>query len=229
MAGQAAPALQRLLEEIAGEMRETAVYTGRSALSPAVSGALCRVARHHFVDADERAAAYANHPLSIGHGQTISQPYIVALMTELLDLQPDQRVLEVGTGSGYQAAVLGELAGQVYTLEIIPALAESARARLAALGYDNIQVRCGNGRAGWPEQAPFDAIMVTAAAQAIPPALIEQLKPGGRMIIPLGAPWGGQQLVLLRKGPDGALDQQRVLGVAFVPLTGEEPRSGDEL
>jgi len=223
MDAAARKALDRLMREIELEVRETAVYTGRERLAPAVMDAMRHVARHDFVDAEERIAAYGNYPLSIGHGQTISQPYIVALMTDLLDLDPGSRVLEVGTGSGYQAAILGELAGQVYSLEIIPALAESAKARLASMGYDNVTVRCGNGRAGWPEQAPFDAVMVTAAAEAIPPALTEQLKPGGRMIIPLGRPWGAQELVLLTKDANGVIDERCVLAVAFVPLTGSNP------
>lgn len=215
-------ALDRLLAEIVAEVRETAGFTGRDRLAPAVMAAMGRVARHDFVDADERHAAYGNYPLSIGHGQTISQPYIVALMTDLLDLDANARVLEVGTGSGYQAAILGELAREVYSVEIIPQLAERAAARLKALGYDNVQVRCGNGRAGWPEQAPFDAVMVTAAAEAVPPALVDQLKPGGRMVIPVGMPWGAQRLVLLTKDRQGTVTERGVLSVAFVPLTGAE-------
>jgi protein-L-isoaspartate(D-aspartate) O-methyltransferase len=225
MDSRAQASLERLLKEIDAEVRETAVYTGRSALAPAVMDAMRRVARHDFVNGEDRAAAYGNYPLSIGHGQTISQPYIVALMTDLLDLEPSSRVLEVGTGSGYQAAILGELAGQVYSMEIIPALAESARSRLAGMGYDNVTVRWGNGRAGWPEQAPFDAIMVTAAAEAIPPALLEQLKPGGRLVIPVGASWGGQDLLLVTKDLNGSIEEHNVLSVAFVPLTGGNPRS----
>ena len=211
----------RLIEEIAAEVRFTADYTGRSELSPAVMEAMARVVRHDFVDPLEREAAYANHPLSIGHGQTISQPYIVALMTDLLDLDDQSRVLEIGTGSGYQAAILAELAGQVFSLEIIPELAGAARARLAALGYDNVTVRHGNGRLGWPEQAPFDAVMVTAAAEAVPPALLDQLGPGGRMVIPVGSPWAGQQLLLLTRDEAGSLQQRQILPVVFVPLTGK--------
>jgi protein-L-isoaspartate(D-aspartate) O-methyltransferase len=224
MERQAMASLERLLKEIEAEVRETAAYTGRSRLAPAVMDAMRRVARHDFVNGADRAAAYGNYPLSIGHGQTISQPYIVALMTDLLDLGPESRVLEVGTGSGYQAAILGELAGQVYSVEIIPTLADMARKRLASMGYDNVTVRWGNGREGWPEQAPFDAIIVTAAAEAIPAPLLEQLKPGGRMVIPVGSHWGGQELVLISKGADGAIEQRNVLSVAFVPLTGGNAR-----
>lgn len=218
--------LDELLREIAAEVRYTAIYTGREQLSEAVMAAMRKVARHDFVDRGERAAAYANHPLSIGHGQTISQPYIVALMTDLLDLEAQSKVLEVGTGSGYQAAILAELAGQVFSVEIIPQLADSARERLAGMGYDNVVVRSGNGRLGWPEQAPFDAIMVTAAAEAVPPALIEQLKPGGRLLIPLGMPWGEQQLLLISKDADGQLHERSVLPVVFVPLTGRDGEAG---
>lgn len=218
-------ALEQLIREIEVEVQETARYTGREALAPAVLEAMRHVPRHDFVAVEQRVSAYGNYPLSIGHGQTISQPYIVALMTDLLDLDRDSRVLEIGTGSGYQAAILAELAGQVYSVEIIPPLANAARARLKNMGYDNVEVRCGNGRAGWPEQAPFDAIMVTAAAETIPPALVEQLRPGGRMVIPLGTPWGAQQLVLLTKEPDGGISERSVLGVAFVPLTGSNPRT----
>jgi protein-L-isoaspartate(D-aspartate) O-methyltransferase len=225
MERHARASLERLLKEIEAEVRETAPYTGRSELSPAVMDAMRRVARHDFVSGADRVAAYGNYPLSIGHGQTISQPYIVALMTDLLDLRPESRVLEVGTGSGYQAAILGELARQVYSVEIIPALADAARKRLTSMGYDNVTVRWGNGREGWPEQAPFDAIIVTAAAEAIPPPLLEQLKPGGRLVIPLGSHWGSQELVLVTKDAEGVIEERNVLAVAFVPLTGGNARS----
>jgi protein-L-isoaspartate(D-aspartate) O-methyltransferase len=217
--------LDQLIAEITEEVRFTASYTGRDKLSPAVMAAMAKVARHDFVDALERDLAYANHPLSIGHGQTISQPYIVALMSDLMAVDKQSKVLEVGTGSGYQAAILGELAGQVFSVEIVPELAQDAKQRLARLGYDNITVRHGNGRLGWQEQAPFDAIMVTAAAESIPPALVEQLKPGGRLVIPVGSPWGGQQLLLLTKDAGGKLHERNVLPVAFVPLTGESRRA----
>jgi len=165
-------------------------------------------------------AAFENRPQPIGHGQTISQPFIVALMTELLDLQPDDGVLEVGTGSGYQAAVLAELAGKVCSIEVIPELARAAAAALAQQGYGNVVLRTGDGGLGWPERAPFDVIIVTAAAPNIPPALIEQLRSGGVMVIPVGPRHGDQELVLLRKNAAGEVTQRNVLPVAFVPLTG---------
>jgi protein-L-isoaspartate(D-aspartate) O-methyltransferase len=163
--------------------------------------------------------------MPIGHGQTISQPYIVALMTDLLEIDSDSRVLEIGTGCGYQAAVLAEIAGHVYTLEIIPALEIEARERLEALGYRNVTVALGNGRAGWPEHAPYDAIIVTAAAESIPPPLIEQLRPGGRLVIPIGQPGWGQSLELVTKAEDGQIEHREVLPVAFVPLTGRDDES----
>ncbi len=214
--------LDRLIEEIECEVRETAAYTGRPALSPRVLAAMRRVARHDFIEASSRGSAYGNFPLPIGHGQTISQPYVVAIMTELLDIQPVARVLEVGTGSGYQTAVLAELANEVYSVEIIPELATAARARLACLGYDRVQVRQGNGRLGWPEQAPFDAIMVTAAAESVPATLLSQLATGSRLIIPVGGRWRGQELLLFSRAEDGRLVEKRVLPVAFVPLVGGE-------
>ncbi|MEN8175835.1 MAG: protein-L-isoaspartate(D-aspartate) O-methyltransferase [Pseudomonadota bacterium] len=207
----------RLLEEIRAEMRLTRSYTGRERLSPAVEKVLMRVPRHEFVPVSERVAAYANMPLSIGSGQTISQPYIVALMTELLDLSPEDRVLEVGTGSGYQAAVLAGLARQVYSLEMRAELAATARERLQRLGYDNVEVRVADGYQGWSAQAPYDAIMVTAAAPYIPEALKEQLKTGGRMVIPVGDVWGPQRLQLVVREEQG-YDIRNVLDVAFVPL-----------
>jgi protein-L-isoaspartate(D-aspartate) O-methyltransferase len=220
--------LDQLIAEIEAEVRYTADYTGRKALAPDVMAVMARVARHDFVDGAERELAYANHPLSIGHGQTISQPYIVALMTDLMDIDRDSKVLEVGTGSGYQAAILAELAGQVFSIEIIPELAAIARKRLARMGYDNITVMQGNGRLGWPEHAPFDAIMVTAAAEVIPEPLVDQLKPGGRLVIPVGSPWGGQELLLVTKEEDGTIHERRMLPVAFVPLTGRSGERSDE-
>jgi protein-L-isoaspartate(D-aspartate) O-methyltransferase len=158
--------------------------------------------------------------MAIGHGQTISQPFIVALMTEVLALQPSDRVLEIGTGSGYQAAILGEIVDQVFTMEIIPELAEEAAVKLSAMGYDNIEVRAGNGRLGWPEAAPLDAEIVTAAGLDLPPKLIEQLRPGGRMVLPVGAPRTGQMLKLITKDAAGKVSEQDILPVIFVPLTG---------
>ncbi len=209
-----------LLAEIDVEMRQTAEWTGRARLSEPVRAAMRRVHREAVVPAGESAFAYCNSPLPIGHGQTISQPYIVAIMTELLDLEPDAVVLEIGTGSGYQAAVLAQLVRQVYSIEVIADLAEHARQALAREGCTNVAVRVGDGALGWPEHAPFDAIIVTAAARAIPPALVAQLKPGGRMIIPVGATAFSQRLLLLTKDQAGQISTRDVLPVAFVPLTG---------
>jgi protein-L-isoaspartate(D-aspartate) O-methyltransferase len=209
-----------LLAEIEAEMRETARWTGRAELSSRVAAALAKVRREAFVPPGSTDAAYVNAPLSIGHGQTISQPFIVALMTELLDLQPDDKVLEIGTGSGYQAAVLGELLERVCSVEVIPELARRAAAALAGEGYANVMLRTGDGGLGWPEEAPFDAIIATAAAGEIPSPLIEQLRPGGRMVVPVGLPHGDQELVLVTKDPAGEVTRRGVLPVAFVPLTG---------
>jgi protein-L-isoaspartate(D-aspartate) O-methyltransferase len=208
-----------LLREIQAEMRETAGWTGRAALSPRVAAALRRVSRHEFVPPESRDAAYANCPLPIGSGQTISQPFIVALMTELADVAPGDRVLEVGTGCGYQAAVLAELASRVYTIETVPRLAAEARDRLARLGYANVEVREGDGWAGWPEQSPFDAILVTAAARDVPPPLVAQLAPGGRLVLPVGDTPFSQHLMLVEKDAEGNVKERGVLPVAFVPLT----------
>jgi protein-L-isoaspartate(D-aspartate) O-methyltransferase len=187
-----------------------------------VLAALGKVPRHRFVPAELRHQAYADGPLPIGHGQTISQPYIVAFMTGQLDPQPMDRVLEIGTGSGYQAAVLAQLVAEVYTIEIVEALAQRAEVDLKRLGYTNIHVRAGDGCQGWPEAAPFDAIIVTCAPEKVPPPLVEQLKDGGRMIIPVG-PMGDQELVLLRKRGE-QLEQRAVLSVRFVPMTGGAQR-----
>jgi protein-L-isoaspartate(D-aspartate) O-methyltransferase len=209
----------RLVQEIAADARRTAVFTGRRAFDGRVSRAMARVERHLFVPEALRRYAYRNRPLPIGHGQTISQPYIVALMTDLLNPAPGQVALEVGTGSGYQAAVLAALGLRVYTMEVIEPLAKSAAARLEALGYRNVTTRWGDGYDGWPEHGPFDAIIVTAAADHIPPPLIAQLKPGGRMIIPVGARFMTQQLVLIEKSAAGKVTTRQVLPVVFVPLT----------
>ncbi len=186
--------------------------------SARVLDALGRVPRHLFVAEEARASAYQDHPLPIGHEQTISQPYIVALMTDLLHLDGDEKVLEIGTGSGYQAAVLGELADQVYTIEIVAPLAEEARARLADLGYENVHVRAGDGYRGWPEQAPFDAIILTAAPPAVPQPLIDQLAIGGILAAPIGD--AHQELVVMEKTANG-LERREVIPVRFVPMTGE--------
>ncbi len=194
---------------------------GEGITDPATLEAMRRVPRHEFVPQEQRRLAYRNQPLAIGHGQTISQPYIVAYMTEALDLQASDRVLEIGAGSGYQAAVLAEIVDQVYTVEIIEPLAASATERLRRLGYDNVTVRQGDGYYGWPEHAPFDAIIVTAAAGHIPRPLLEQLKPGGRLVIPIGPVYAVQSLVLARRDDDGEVRTQQLLPVRFVPMTGE--------
>lgn len=212
---------RRMLREIEADLRRTEPYTGRARLAPCVAAAIERVERHRFVPADMVAYAYENRPLPIGHGQTISQPFIVALMTELLDAKPEHVVLEVGTGSGYQAAVLAECVRKVYTIEIVAALGNRARATLDALGYRNVEVRIGDGYLGWPEAAPFDGIVVTAAPEHVPQPLLEQLKPGGRMVIPVGAQALGQDLLLITKEADGRTLTQRKLPVRFVPLTRE--------
>ncbi len=209
-----------LMAVIEAEMRDTARWTGRSRLSPRVAAALAKVRRSAFVPANAVGAAYDNRPLPIGCGQTISQPFIVALMTELLDLHPSDKVLEIGTGSGYQAAVLAELAGTVCSIEVIPELAHRAATVLVSAGYGGVRLRTGNGALGWPEEAPFDAMIVTAAGPDIPPALIEQLRPGGRMVMPVGPHHGDQELVLLTKSDTGEVTQHIILQVAFVPLTG---------
>lgn len=187
-----------------------------------VLGVIGTLARHEFVPEKVRAAAYENRPLPIGYGQTISQPFIVALMTDLLKLKPGDRVLEVGTGSGYQAAVLARLGARVHSIEIIAPLGEEARERLRRLGYDAVAVRIGDGYHGWEAAAPFDSIIVTAAANHIPPPLIAQLKPGGRMLVPVGNPFGAQHLVIVRKDASDRVTTQKILPVRFVPLTGRE-------
>jgi protein-L-isoaspartate(D-aspartate) O-methyltransferase len=194
---------------------------GQQRIDEKVLRVLNEVPRHEFVPEPLRHEAYYNRPLPIGHGQTISQPYIVAIMTDLVKPEPDDVVLEVGTGSGYQAAVLAKLVKQVYSVEIIEALAEEVKPRLERLGYDNVSTKLGDGYFGWEEQAPFDAIVVTAAAGHVPPPLIEQLRPGGRMVIPVGGRFSVQYLLLLEKTPAGEIITQQVMGVRFVPLTGE--------
>ncbi len=211
--------MMRFIEAV-GWGSDTAV--GREQVDPRVLAAMGIVPRHEFVPEDLRGSAYANQPLPIGYGQTISQPLVVALMTDLLLLEPDQTVLEVGTGSGYHAAVLAGLVSRVHTIEIIPQLAETAAARLSWLGYDNVEVRSGDGYYGWEAAAPFDRILVTAAASHVPPPLIEQLKPGGRMVIPVGGPFTLQHLVLVEKDVEGGIRSRQLLPVRFVPLTRAE-------
>jgi protein-L-isoaspartate(D-aspartate) O-methyltransferase len=211
---------QALIKELVAETAATADLTGRETLSPRLLAALSKVRREAFVPPSEAQLAYLNTPLPIGHGQTISQPFIVAIMTELLDLEPDDVVLEIGSGSGYQAAILAELARRVFGVELVLELADGARRALAEEGYQNVEIRCGDGNEGWPEHAPYDAIIVTAGAERVPPALLAQLKPRGRMIIPVGQYYATQRLVLIEKDEAGEIEQRDVMSVAFVPLVG---------
>jgi protein-L-isoaspartate(D-aspartate) O-methyltransferase len=211
----------RLIVEIERDVRATSETTGRDRLSDSVIAAMGTVPRHEFVPASQRGNAYLNRPLPIGEGQTISQPYIVALMTDLAELQPDSVVLEIGTGSGYQAAVLAEIARDVYTIEIVRTLGERATETLKRLGYDNVQVRIGDGYQGWPEAAPFDAIVVTAAPDEVPQPLIRQLRAGGRLVVPVGEEGAVQSLRVLQKDAAGNITTADVLPVRFVPLTRE--------
>ena len=194
---------------------------GKSKLREDVMRVLGEVERHEFVPPDQQPYAYENRPLPIGQGQTISQPYIVALMTDLIEPEPGQVVLEIGTGSGYQAAVLAKMVGHVYSIEIIEELANQAKERLARLGYANVTTRLGDGYYGWEEHGPFDAIVVTAAASHVPPPLVQQLKPGGRMVIPVGSGFLTQYLLLVEKSMDGEILTRQITAVRFVPLTGE--------
>ena len=214
-----AAARARMVAEIGAMARETAAETGRPKFGSAVMAAMGKIPRHRFVPSTQEPFAYENRPLPIGEGQTISQPYIVALMTDLLDTKPTDRVLEVGTGSGYQAAVLAELVAKVHTIEIVEPLAKRAMRTLEQLGYGNIEARIGDGYNGWAAAAPFDSIIVTAAPPEIPKALIDQLKPGGRMVIPVGGSRDVQELLLVEKRSDGTAVTRRTLTVRFVPLT----------
>ncbi|WP_434149871.1 protein-L-isoaspartate(D-aspartate) O-methyltransferase [Methylocaldum gracile subsp. desertum] len=224
--GTAAPAdeyaakRQALIDEIRSETRWVSSEIGKTELDAQVLAAMGKVPRHEFVSEDLRSIAYANRPLPIGYGQTISQPFIVALMTDLLRVKPDDTVLEIGTGSGYQAAVLAELAERVYSIEIVPELTQMATERLKRLGYAKVEIKTGDGYYGWPEHAPFDAIIVTAAPTQIPPPLVQQLKPGGRMIIPVGGQFLLQYLVLVEKSEQGKISTRQIVPVQFVPLTG---------
>jgi len=209
---------EEMLEQIRSEAKYTAAYTGRGTFSKHVMQAMHDVDRKNFVPDDYIHLAYDNGPLPIGHGQTISQPYMVALMTDLLDLTPTSTVLEIGTGSGYQAAILSRLARQVYSIERVAVLAKAAAQRLQQLGYQNVEVRCEDGYYGWQENAPFDGIIVTAAASHVPQNLLDQLKNGGRMLIPMGRPSMPQQLYLITRDKDGNTQTKFILDVAFVPL-----------
>ncbi|MDH3775861.1 MAG: protein-L-isoaspartate(D-aspartate) O-methyltransferase [Desulfobulbaceae bacterium] len=214
-------ARRAMVKAIEADVRETSFYIDKKSLDPRVMSVMGTVDRHKFVPPSEQSWAYANRPLPIGHGQTISQPYIVALMTDLISADPGDRVLEIGTGSGYQAAVLAEMGAQVFTIEIIEPLAKKASKRLADLGYNQVKTRQGDGYYGWEEEAPFDAIVVTAAADHVPPPLIRQLKPGGVMVIPVGSRFFVQQLVLVSKDSAGSITSRQMLPVRFVPLTGD--------
>ena len=218
--------IDEMLRSIEAECRHTRGYTGIEAFKPEVMAAIAKVPREEFVPEPMRSWAYENTPLPIGNGQTISQPYIVALMTDLLCPEPGDVVLEVGTGSGYQAAVLSQLVKKVYSLEIVPSLAKQAAQFLKKLGYLNVEVREGDASRGLQEHAPFDGIIVTAAADHIPLALKEQLKPGGRLVIPVGRPYMSQNLLLIQKDKQGGFTSQNILPVAFVPFTGELSGAG---
>lgn len=210
--------MDRMIIEIQADAKRTASYTGRNQISAPVIEALRDTPREDFVPERTRSLAYANHPLPIGHGQTISQPFIVAIMTDVLDVKSHHRVLEIGTGSGYQAAVLSHLAAEVYSIEIVPALGTEARERLSRLGYANVDVRIGDGWYGWPEHAPFDAVIVTAVADEIPPALVEQLTDDGRLVMPVGDTDGFQELIVYEKRGG---EYTTLFPVRFVPLTGD--------
>ena len=212
---------RQMVDEVAALAGLVERETGHSGLNLRVLEAMGKVPRHEFVPPAQRHSAYRNRPLPIGSGQTISQPFIVALMTDLLGLKPDDKVLEIGTGSGYQAAVLAELARDVYTIEIIESLGEGAAKTLQRLGYTNVHAKIGDGYQGWPEHAPFDAIIVTAAPDHVPPALVEQLKSGGRLVIPVGKMF--QELMVITKNADDTTTRKDIVPVQFVPLTREEP------
>lgn len=212
---------EKLVNLIRVEVAMTHEFLGQGELEQKVLDAINKVPRHEFVSDDEKPYAYDNRPLPIGYGQTISQPYIVAVMTDLLKLKKGDKVLEIGTGSGYQAAILAELTDKVYTIEIVEELAKQGAANLKRAGYDKVKTRTGDGYYGWEEEAPFDGIIVTAVASHLPPPLIKQLKPGGRMIIPVGGQFMMQYLVLVTKDKDDKVTTRQLLPVRFVPLTGK--------
>jgi len=218
----------QMVAEIQAMARAAGRETGRAAFSAEVLRAMATVPRHRFVPAALAASAYLNQPLPIGEDQTISQPYIVALSTELLEPKPDHVVLEGGTGSGYQAAVLAELVERVHSIEIVEPLGREAARVLSELGYDNVEVRIGDGYQGWPERAPFDGIVVTAAAPHVPEPLVAQLKAGGRMVIPVGASGANQELLLIEKAADGTVSRRVIIPVRFVPLTGSGGREAPQ-
>jgi protein-L-isoaspartate(D-aspartate) O-methyltransferase len=207
-----------MIAAVLEDVRETRAHLGKDALEARVMAALRDVPRHEFVPAEQQARAYENVALPIGFGQTISQPYVVAVMTDMLALAPEHDVLEIGTGCGYQTGILAKLARRVFSVELVTDLADAARERLARLGIANVQIRTGDGREGWPENAPYDAIIVTAAAREIPEPLVAQLKPGGRMVIPVGDSMLGQQLTLVERDSSGHIARRTILPVAFVPL-----------
>jgi protein-L-isoaspartate(D-aspartate) O-methyltransferase len=213
--------IKKMIADIESEVEFTRNMIGKSTLDKRVMKAMSRVPRDAFVPLDLKYAAFVNGPLPIGHGQTISQPYIVALMTDMLAIEPEHTILEIGTGSGYQAAILSQLCKQVYTMERITALSERAASHFKKLKYSNIETVVGNGCEGWPEHAPYDGIIVTAAASRIPDALIEQLKPGGNLVIPVNEGFMFQKLMLVNKDEQGEIDVNDVLGVSFVPLVDE--------
>ncbi|MDD1636624.1 MAG: protein-L-isoaspartate(D-aspartate) O-methyltransferase [Methylococcaceae bacterium] len=213
--------LQRMLNDIEMEVHLTRHLIGKNSLNDRVMTAMKKVPRHEFLPPDLRYCAYDNGPAPIGSGQTISQPYIVALMSDLLETKPSDIILEIGSGSGYQAAVLSQLVQQVYSVEIIEDLATTARKRLNKLGYNNVEIRNDDGYFGWSEHAPYDGIIVTAAAPHIPQPLIDQLRTGARLVIPVGFPYSYQELMVVEKRANGEIETQMVLGVSFVPLTGE--------
>ena len=215
--------MKRMLADIDSEVHYTRDLIGKNALDARVMEAMAKVPRDAFVPEHMKRNAFDNGPLPIGYSQTISQPYIVALMTDLLTLEPQHSVLEIGTGSGYQTAVLSLLCDTVYSMDVIPALVEASRTRLESLGYHNILIRSGNGYQGWPEHAPYDGIIVTAAATYVPPALINQLRPGGRLVIPVGSTLWHQELLLITKDEQNDVHTKTILGVAFVPLVDHAP------
>lgn len=214
------PDIQQMVETIKREVVYTSQEIGKKSLEPEVIQAMLEVPRHEFVPAYQKEYSYMDSPLPIGYGQTISQPYIVALMTDLLRPKPDHVVLEIGSGCGYQTAVLSRLVARVYSIEVIQELSEQTKKRLQRLGYHNVELTCGDGYFGWSEHAPYDGIVVTAAAPHLPEPLVEQLKPGGRLVIPIGTPEMYQELMLVEKDENGKIRVENILGVSFVPLTG---------